>query len=706
MSSLGNIMNIASSGLLTSQTQLKTVSDNVSNVSTPGYIRKIADQQSAVSPTGGGQGVDIVQFRLAADRFLQAAGLSTAAASAGAKASSDTLDQAQSLFGDPTSSSSFLGSLDQVFSGFSSLAADPSAAARSAPLTTLQGFLDQAQGLSASLTQLGADADSQVSDKVAQANTLLTQINALNSDISRANVVGGDATGAQNQQSNLVDQLSQLVDVRVSPTTLGGVTLRGADGSLLVGPGAPPAVLSYDTSGSTGVLSLATNGGPAKPAGAAFTSGAIAALIKTRNIDLPGMGDQLASLTAGVSDALNAAHNDHSSVPAPATLSGRATALTQTEAFSGFTSGRTAVAVTNAAGVVTQRVDVDWAAGTLSVNGGAPTGFSPSTFVSSLNTALSPAGSASYSATGALTISAASGGVTVADDPAAQTLRAGKNFSGFFGLNDLVTSATPTAYATGLASTDTSGFTGDITLRISGASGEQVTDVRVTAPSPPATMADLVGALNDPSTGVGLYGAFALNPNGALAFTPRAGTGDSLSVVSDTTSRGTGGPSISGMFGIGEATRIDTVAARAVRPDIVANSGQLALATFDWSAGVGATALSAADDSGADALGEAGKATITFGNAGGLTGGSFGVSDYAAKVGADVARRASNAAEAQSSTAAAATAATDRRSSVEGVNLDEELVNLTTFQQSYNASARLISTVRDMYDTLISMVSN
>ena len=40
------------------------------------------------------------------------------------------------------------------------------------------------------------------------------------------------------------------------------------------------------------------------------------------------------------------------------------------------------------------------------------------------------------------------------------------------------------------------------------------------------------------------------------------------------------------------------------------------------------------------------------------------------------------------------------------MNLDQELVNLTTYQQSYNASARLISTVRDMYDTLISMVSN
>ena len=39
-----------------------------------------------------------------------------------------------------------------------------------------------------------------------------------------------------------------------------------------------------------------------------------------------------------------------------------------------------------------------------------------------------------------------------------------------------------------------------------------------------------------------------------------------------------------------------------------------------------------------------------------------------------------------------------------GVNLDEELVNMTTFQQAYNASARLIQAASDMYDTLIGML--
>jgi flagellar hook-associated protein 1 FlgK len=41
------------------------------------------------------------------------------------------------------------------------------------------------------------------------------------------------------------------------------------------------------------------------------------------------------------------------------------------------------------------------------------------------------------------------------------------------------------------------------------------------------------------------------------------------------------------------------------------------------------------------------------------------------------------------------------RQSVMGVNLDEEMANMVQFQQSYNAAARMISTMNDMLDTII-----
>ena len=75
--------------------------------------------------------------------------------------SSTYLDQAQSLFGDPTSSSSFFGQLDGVFSAFSTLASTPSTTAQAAAVGQVTQFLNSAQSISGSLTQLSSEADNQ-----------------------------------------------------------------------------------------------------------------------------------------------------------------------------------------------------------------------------------------------------------------------------------------------------------------------------------------------------------------------------------------------------------------------------------------------------------------------------------------------------------------------------------------------------------------
>jgi flagellar hook-associated protein 1 len=43
----------------------------------------------------------------------------------------------------------------------------------------------------------------------------------------------------------------------------------------------------------------------------------------------------------------------------------------------------------------------------------------------------------------------------------------------------------------------------------------------------------------------------------------------------------------------------------------------------------------------------------------------------------------------------------DRRESVSGVSLDEEMTNIIRFQRAYQASARAMSTTDEMLDTLI-----
>jgi len=47
----------------------------------------------------------------------------------------------------------------------------------------------------------------------------------------------------------------------------------------------------------------------------------------------------------------------------------------------------------------------------------------------------------------------------------------------------------------------------------------------------------------------------------------------------------------------------------------------------------------------------------------------------------------------------------DQKNAISGVNLDEEAANLVKYQQLYNASSKLIQTNRQMFDTLLAMLS-
>ena len=79
------------------------------------------------------------------------------------------------------------------------------------------------------------------------------------------------------------------------------------------------------------------------------------------------------------------------------------------------------------------------------------------------------------------------------------------------------------------------------------------------------------------------------------------------------------------------------------------------------------------------------------------------VSRYASELAGDIGARAASAKSRADSAAALQTEASSRRLAREGVNLDEELVMMTTYQQAFNASARLIQAAKEMYDTLLGM---
>lgn len=702
--SLNAIMNTATSGLATAQTQLRVVSDNVSNVNTPGYVRKIADQQTMTSQ-GMGSGVEVARIRLATDRFLQAASLNAGAESARQGVRYELYDRIQSLFGDP-GGDGFFSKVDSVFSAFAASAEDPtSSPRRQEALFRTQALFDEASRIGKQIQAVREDADGRIQSSVEKTNSLLTQIEGLNLEIARATAVNGDASGAETAQAALIGQLAELMDIRVAVRPVGGVSIRTGLGTMLAGEGA--ATLGYNRAGTvTGETAfneiwVTEPGGQKRSLLDSVTSGEIKGLVELRDVEAPAAAERLAELVSHMADELNRAHNANSAVPAPTSLTGRNVGQSFETAIAGFT-GRTTVAVTNAAGVVQSRADIVFSGGTMTVNG-APA--DPSNFLTVLDGQL--AGATVSFADGRLSITAtAPNGVAIADDATTPSAKADRGFSHYFGLNDLISTDRPAFYDNGLTVNSLHGFSAgeDLTFRFTGENGGKLRDIEVEIPVGATSVGQLIDRLNDPAAGIGRFGAFSLAADGSLSFTGYGNPPPTLSVLADTTTQIPSGVSVTELFGIGGGVRSSRADGFSLRTDIRQTPSRLALAQLNLSVAPPAASLSPGDGRGALTLADAGERSANFQPAGDSSGGSISVSRYASELSGEIGGKAAAAKNRQQTAGALYTEATARQTAHEGVNLDEELVLMTTYQQAFNASARLIQACKDMYDTLLGMV--
>ncbi len=708
--SINGVLNSAVSGLNASQTAMRTASTNIANVNTPGYARTQV-VTAPLTQVGAGAGVEIQTIRRIADQFLQRAGMLATADAAGAERAFAMMDRLQAQFGSLDDPGSLFGRIDATMEPLTQLTSTPSSAGdRAAAVSAIQAVLDEAERLSLETRALRAEADARISASITRVNELLTDIAELNGDIQRGRLQG-DATGAENAQAALIDELSGLLDVRATTKNIGGVELRTGDGQLLLGQNA--ATLEYDRVGS-GQFGTAYSQIILRPgqgvAPIAFDphikSGEIAALIKMRDQELPAVAAELAELAAGYADALNAAHNQASAVPAENTLTGRNTGLLAADAL-GF-SGQTSIGITDANGVLNHRIDIDFTAGTMSVDGGGPIAFGATVggFQTVLNTQMGLLGGSASFTNGVLSLGAGAGeGVVIQQPETGGASRGGRGFSHFFGLNDVVSSNRPAFFETGMTGAEAHGFTAgqQLAFRVTGPAAGAV-DVTVTIGG--TTINDVLNQLNNPTTGLGRFGTFSLDANGALVMTPAAGAENfRVDLTGDSTVRAGTGVSFSQLFGVGEAARAGRADILNVRADIAANPAKLAAAAPDIiSAAIGDFVLGDSDGRGALALHNALTGPRSFSAAGAIAGGSVSVTDFAARLAGDVGSRAARAERARDSAEALKVTADEQRTSVEGVNLDEELAAMTLYQQSYNASARLLQAAKEMMDTLLAAV--
>jgi flagellar hook-associated protein 1 FlgK len=330
--SLSQALSTSTAGLRTTQAALALVAANVANAETPGYVRKTLVQATTAAGTNG-VSVRVGAINRELDVYLQRQLRTEASGGAYANLRAEFYSRLQSIYGQPGAEATLETAFNNFTSSMQALASSPEASStRSAAISAAQVLAQQLNSMSNGIQALRSDAELGLSDAVSRANNAMSQIAAINRQLALNTAPDAATATLLDQRDTYIDELSQLMDVRVIASdhnqvnvfTNSGIQLVGTEASQLAfdaqGTMMPSSQWAADPSTrSVGTITLVTpTGGKVDLLQAgAIRSGEIAAYVEMRDQVLVEAQSQLDELAAAMSSALS-----NATVPGNAVTSG------------------------------------------------------------------------------------------------------------------------------------------------------------------------------------------------------------------------------------------------------------------------------------------------------------------------------------------------------------------------------------------------
>lgn len=720
----------AQSGLLTNQQALNTVSNNVSNVNTEGYSRKVINFKS-VAVAGVGAGVRISEIsRQINEGLLKSLRIENGELHTHMSQES-FYARVQEMFGAPGDNDSISHLMESFNEAVELLAVSPEKSLEAAEVVRrAEDMLNKLKDMSTTIQELRQQTDSQIADEVSQINTITAKIDQLNDDIIANSSVGNDTTDLKDQRDAELDKLSKIVDIRYFSRSDGDVVVFTKGGRTLVDT-VPPTV-SHTAASSVSATSTHSEGDisgiyvGSQVASNDITNeiveGNLKGLITLRDGVLPNLQAELDELTADLRDAFNAIHNQGTPFPGAQSYNGTRIFIRPTEQTMTLDSGGddTKLILFDATGNQTAVTTLDTIMQSATFGSGAQAANGPwtisevaatiedwlqangasgataaigtdGTFDIALNTTtLNLAFRDESSSTNGSTredavITYDANGDTFSDETA-------NGFSSFFGLNDFfVDSRTDNMWESNVVSTTLTTPSSVQNLTFRDATGT-LTGSPLAVPAS-SSLADLATLITNSVTDI-------------TATVVPEGDGSRLRISHDN------GSSITVTQGNGETilTELglhvsDTAvsAVLAVRSDIVTSPANVSTARAQWDASLGSAGeyfTSKADDSNVQALATVMNTANGFEKAGGLSSLTITFTEYATEILSTSASLADVNERERETQESLVTSLQFKSDSTRGVNLDQEMADLLVFEQAFAAAARVISVIQSMIQAL------
>ncbi|MEX8192098.1 flagellar hook-associated protein FlgK [Comamonas guangdongensis] len=309
-----SLLNVGARALMANQIALQTTGHNIANVNTAGYSRQsVAFQTSAGQNLGNGyigNGVDVANIvRNFSDLLNRQAAAATAVSSADS-VRSQSLNQMQEVF---TGGSNGLGSaINDMMNAFADVSSAPTdSSARQVVLTRMSELAARFRSASARLDELDYSTRQQMSSDVNVVNSLAQQVAALNGQISRAVATGQEPNDLLDQRDQLVRDINKYVQTSQVDAGDGSITLFvGGSQPLVLGQSSAKLSVQestlYPGSGQMSLYFQQGGGQSVELTAGMVGGGEVAGLLQFQNQDLAEGRNLLGRMAIAIGDTLNA----------------------------------------------------------------------------------------------------------------------------------------------------------------------------------------------------------------------------------------------------------------------------------------------------------------------------------------------------------------------------------------------------------------
>lgn len=653
---------IGISALQANQRALEITGQNIANAQTPGYSRQVADFSNR-SPSGAnpvGNGVTLGAVRSTRDEVFDAAMYRAKADGAALETAVDLQSRLQTLYAPSGGTTNLLADgVNTFLNQVDRLTADPSSITqRTEVLNAARQLANQFQSIGNGLGELRSGLDSRIEGLVGEANRITEAVARLNSDIQLQTLRGDSTADLVDQRAQLLDKLSGILGFEFSlPDRVQATVVAG--NATLVNAGANQSLIATVVDGQVVIRLVGSD------QNLPISGGQLGETLAIRNEVATTLTNQLNQLAVTVSSQIDAVFAQGIGLDGPfSQLNGArqvnsiSTPLNQGNTSFPLQQGTLTITVTN-----------------------QPTGQSS---VSAIN--INPAAMSMVDVASAI---AAIPGLEAFADPQTRNLRIMAEPGYTFSFNG----ALPTAPISNVSGTTLPQITGTYTglvndnyqYTIVGNGTVGVTpglQVEITNGQGVVLGRHTIGAGYTPGTPLPDQDGVSLT-FGSATYT--AGTKFDVPVTANADTSG-----VLVALGLNTVFAGQAASSLVVRPELLRDPRVL-----------GASRSGQANA--ADLLLKVATLRSSVGQAGGTTA-SEGLPELAGKPLRDIAQNLASASEEANRAKDRGTQLETQRLALSGVDTNEELLKMVSFQQNYQVASRYLATLRDTFNDLIQVL--